>query len=114
MSVVCAVHSCVSWRGCACVWSKETNKARVLIDLLAERAALSELGLATCGLAKDLVAGCAVDHRLGVREHRRDGNASGALDVHEERVGRGHKPLHLVLARLIGSSRAGHIERREL
>ena len=49
-----------------------------------ERAALSETGLATGGLAEDLGAAGADDDGLGVREDGGDGEAAGALDVHEE------------------------------
>lgn len=61
--------------------------------LSAERAALGESGLATGGLAEDGRASLADDNGLGVREDGGDGEAAGALDVHEEGAGRGHKGL---------------------
>ena len=61
--------------------------------LPAERAALSKTGLATGGLAEDLGAAGADDDSLGVREDSGDGEAAGALDVHEEGAGAGHKGL---------------------
>jgi hypothetical protein len=50
-----------------------------------ERAALCESCLTTSGLAEDLRAAGADDNGLGVRENGGDGEAAGALDVHEER-----------------------------
>ena len=55
--------------------------------LTPERAALSEAGLATGRLAKDLRAAGADDDSLCVREDGGDGEAAGALDVHEEGSG---------------------------
>jgi hypothetical protein len=49
-----------------------------------ERAALCESSLATGGLAQDLRAAGADDDGLCVREDGGDGEAAGALDVHEE------------------------------
>ena len=54
--------------------------------LPAERAALGKTGLATGGLAEDLGAAGADNDGLGVREDGGDGEAAGALDVHEERT----------------------------
>lgn len=59
-----------------------------------ERAALSEPGLATGGLAEDGRAASADDDALGVREDGGDSEAAGALDVHEEGAGRRHKGLY--------------------
>jgi len=70
-----------------------------------ERAALSKSGLATGGLAEDGRAALANDDGLGVGEDSSDGEAAGALHVHEERPGSRHKSLELVLASLSG--RAG-------
>jgi hypothetical protein len=61
--------------------------------LSTERAALGESGLATGGLAQDGGAALADDDGLGVREDGGDGEAAGALDVHEEGAGGGHKGL---------------------
>lgn len=58
-----------------------------------ERAALSQPGLATGGLAQDGGAALADDDGLSVREDGSDGEAAGALDVHEEGPGRGDKGL---------------------
>lgn len=58
-----------------------------------ERAALGETGLATRGLAEDRGAALADDDGLRVREDGRDGEAAGALDVHEEGAGSRHEGL---------------------
>jgi hypothetical protein len=86
--------------------------------LPSERAALGQSRLATSGLApvnalahalilcpivldlQDLRAALADDDCVGVREDGGDGEASGALDVHEEGAGSGHEGLELVLAGL--------------
>ena len=52
--------------------------------LPSERAALSQTGLATGGLAENLGAAGADDDGLCVGEDGGDGEAAGALDVHEE------------------------------
>ena len=69
--------------------------ARATSLLPAERAALGETGLATGGLAQDGGAALADDDGLGVREDGGDGEAAGALDVHEEGAGGGHKGLRV-------------------
>ena len=61
--------------------------------LPAERAALGQAGLTTGGLAKDLGATGADNDGLGVREDGGDGEATGALDVHEEGARTGDKHL---------------------
>lgn len=58
-----------------------------------ERAALGESGLATGGLAENGRAAGADDDGLGVGEDGGDGEAAGALDVHEEGSGGRHKGL---------------------
>ena len=58
-----------------------------------ERAALGETGLATGRLAQHRRAALADDDGLGVGEDGGDGEAAGALDVHEERAGSRHKGL---------------------
>ena len=88
--------------------------------LPSERAALGQPRLATSGLApvnalalvlilyhvvpkknlQDLRAALADDDCVGVREDGGDGEASGALDVHEEGAGSRHEGLELVLAGL--------------
>jgi len=86
--------------------------------LPSERAALGQPRLATSWLApvnalahalypypfvpnlQDLRAALADDDCVGVREDGGDGEASGALDVHEEGAGSGHEGLELVLAGL--------------
>jgi hypothetical protein len=68
--------------------------------LPAERAALSEACLTSGRLAQDLRAALADDDCVGVREDGGDGEASGALDVHEEGARAGDKHLQLVLAGL--------------
>jgi len=67
--------------------------------LPAERAALGKTGLTTGGLAEDLGAAGADNDGLGVREDGGDGEAAGALDVHEEGAGTGHKGLSGVCVR---------------
>ena len=54
--------------------------------LSTERATLGESGLATSGLAQNGCATLADDDGLGVREDGGDGEAAGALDIHEERA----------------------------
>lgn len=61
--------------------------------LAAERAALGQTGLTTGGLAENGLAAGADDDGLGVREDGGDGEATGALDVHEEGAGLGHEGL---------------------
>lgn len=68
--------------------------------LSAERAALGETGLATGGLAEDSRAAGAHNDGLGVGEDGGDVEAAGALDIHKEGAGSGHKLLELVLAGL--------------
>lgn len=58
-----------------------------------ERATLGQPCLTAGGLAEDGGASLADDNGLGVREDGGDGEAAGALDVHEERAGGGHKSL---------------------
>jgi hypothetical protein len=86
---------------------KENCAASSLLP--AERAALSQTGLATGGLAQDGGASLADDDGLGVREDGGDGEAAGALDVHEEGSGSGHKGLELVLLRLGGGRRVEEV-----
>lgn len=71
------------------------------LRLLTERAALGQASLTTGGLRKDLSARAANNDGLGVREDGGDGEATRALDVHEERVGVLHKSLELVAASLL-------------
>jgi hypothetical protein len=93
--------------------------------LPAERAALGQASLTTGRLApifllapfvsvfevacdlQDLRAALADDDCVGVREDGGDGEASGALDVHEERAGGRHKGLELVLLGLTESVLVG-------
>ena len=58
-----------------------------------ERAALGQASLATGGLAEDGCAALADDNGLCVREDGGDGEAAGALDVHEEGSWDRHKGL---------------------
>jgi hypothetical protein len=57
---------------------------------------------------QDLRAALADDDCVCVREDGGDGEASGALDVHEEGAGGGHEGLELVLVRLTGCTLAGN------
>ncbi len=75
---------------------KERKQPRANRLLPPERAALREPGLATGRLAEDGRAALADDDGLGVGENGGDGEAAGALDVHEEGAGRRHKGLQAV------------------
>jgi hypothetical protein len=59
---------------------------------------------------QDLRAALADDNCVCVREDGGDGEAAGALDVHEEGAGGGHKALELVLAGLTGGTLVGSRE----
>ena len=48
------------------------------------------------------------DDGLGVREDGGDGEAAGALDIHEEGAGSGHKGLELVL---LGLGSRGRVQK---
>ena len=79
--------------------SRKERKPDVRTHLLpAERAALGQSCLTTSRLAEDSGAALADDDGLGVGEDGGDGEAAGALDVHEEGSGGGHKSLVAVLA----------------
>ena len=68
--------------------------ARAALHLLSpERASLGQSSLTTGGLAEDGRAAGADDDGLGVREDGGDVEAAGALNVHEEGAGGGHKGL---------------------
>ena len=68
--------------------------ARAALHLLPpERASLGQSSLTTGGLAEDGRASGADDDGLGVREDGGDVEAAGALNVHEEGAGGGHKGL---------------------
>lgn len=60
-----------------------------------ERAPLRQSRLAARRLAQHGRAAAADDDGLGVREDSRDGEAAGALDVHEEGARGGHEGLEL-------------------
>jgi hypothetical protein len=82
---------------------REENQSET--DLLSpERATLGQSGLAARRLAENGRAALADDDGLGVGEDGGDGEAAGALDVHEEGSRSGNKRLELVLAGL-GSRR---------
>jgi len=59
-------------------------ESRVKRLLSSEGATLCQSGLATCGLAQNCRAAGADNDGLCVREDGCDGEAAGALDVHEE------------------------------
>ena len=80
-----------------------TEQARRLLP--AERAALGQTGLATGGLAEHGRAAGADDDGLGVGEDGGDGEAAGALDVHEE----GSRSWDEVLEKVNVSSKARFI-----
>jgi len=80
-----------------------------LIALPPEGAALGQASLATGGLAQHGRAAAAEDNSLRVAEYGGDVEATLALHVHEERVGRLNKPLQLVLPQLEGRGRVEHV-----
>lgn len=82
-----------------------------LIDLATEAASLRQSGLSSGGLAEHNIAGSAEDDGLGVGEDGGDVKAAGALDVHEEAVGRLDKALELVHLLLIGGVHVEEIDR---
>ena len=61
--------------------------------LSTERASLSQTSLSTCWLAEDGRAAGADDNGLCVGEDGGDGEAAGALDIHEEGAGSWDKVL---------------------
>lgn len=79
--------------------SRKERKPDARHLLPSERAALGQSCLTTGGLAEDSGAALADNDGLGVGEDGGDGEASGALDVHEEGSGTGHKGLLVVLAK---------------
>lgn len=82
--------------------------------LPSERAALGQPSLTTGGLAEDGGASLADDDGLGVREDGGDGEAAGALDVHEEGSRGGDEGLELVLLGLAGRGRVQKINGENL
>jgi len=79
------------------------KKCRGVTCLLSsERAAFGQPSLSTSRLAQDRRAAGADDDCLCVGVDSCDGEAAGALDIHEERSGSRDKVLELVLARLSG------------
>lgn len=85
------------------------HRLRLVVGLLAEAAALGELSLATGGLGELGVAPSAADLSAGVAVHDSDGQAVGALDVHEVGVGALDQTVALVLLALILDVRVGKI-----
>jgi len=85
--------------------------SRSLLHLPPEGAPLSELGLASSGLAEHGGARGAEHHSGRVAEHGGDLEAAGALDVHEEGVGRLDETLELVLAGLVLGGRVQQVVR---
>jgi hypothetical protein len=75
---------------------------------------LSQLGLTTRRLAQDGVARATLNNGRCVREDGGDLEASGALDVHEERSGRLDKLLQLVLSGLSFGGRVEEIDGENL
>lgn len=72
---------------------RKADKNLAICLLSPERAALGQSGLATGRLAEDGRAAGTDDNGLCVREDGGDGEAAGALDVHEEGAGSGDKVL---------------------
>ena len=87
-----------------CAFQQDIKRKRDFICasrlLPAERAALGQTGLATGGLAEHGRAAGADDDGLGVGEDGGDGEAAGALDVHEEGAGGRHKGLSRRVSRI--------------
>lgn len=69
----------------------------------------SKTGLTTSWLAQNLSATSAKNDRLGMRKHSRDGEASRAFDVHEERVRALDQTLELVAPLLLLARRIDKI-----
>lgn len=90
--------------------SRKERKPDARHLLPSERAALGQSCLTTGGLAEDGGAALADNDGLGVGEDGGDGEASGALDVHEEGSGTGHKGLELVLLGLSSSAGVEEID----
>jgi len=86
---------------------KETGETSLLSP---ERAALCETGLSSCWLAENSRAAGADDDGLCVGEDGGDGEAAGALDIHEEGSRSRDKVLELVLASLSGWGRVQEID----
>lgn len=80
-----------------CRYAEEKNRPSIRL-LAAERAALGKASLTTSGLAEDSGAALADDDSLGVGEDSGDGEAAGALDIHEEGAGSRHKGLQRVVS----------------
>lgn len=74
-----------------------TDNRKRLITLLAVGTTLSEADFATSGLTDDGLTVWAGDNCLRVAEDGGDGEATGALDIHEVGIRGRHQPLQLVL-----------------
>lgn len=74
-------------------WPKEKREAEANRLLSSERAALCETSLSSGRLAQNGRASSTDDNGLGVREDGGDGEAAGALDIHEEGSGSRYKGL---------------------
>jgi len=81
-----------------CVAYSSITLIFALVYLLSEGASLCETSLSASRLAKHNVAVPAQHHGLGVAKDCGNLKASGALDIHKERVGRLYEPLQLVCA----------------
>jgi len=76
-----------------------------LLDLSSEAAAFCQAGFTSCWLAENCGTRGAEDDSGGVRENSGDLEASRALHIHEEAVGRLYEALELVLLGLVLSRR---------
>jgi hypothetical protein len=76
-------------------YALNTRKVGAIHLLSSERAALGKSGLTTGRLAQNGCATLADNDGLGVGEDGSDGEATRALDVHEERAGSGDKGLSI-------------------
>jgi hypothetical protein len=73
--------------------TKESREDLVTCLLSSEGAALGQSSLSTRRLAEDGRAASTDDNRLRMREDGGDGEAAGALDIHEEGSGSGDEGL---------------------
>lgn len=79
---------------------KNINKGREA-NIIDASHTFCQLGTTSSGLAQNGGATSADHNALGVTEHGCDSVATGALNIHEVRVGMLHQTLQLVLAFLL-------------
>jgi len=84
------------------VMTKQSTSSKEKHLLSPERASLRQTGLSSCWLTQHLRATLTDNDCLGVGEDSCDGEATGALDVHEETARAGNEGLELMLLGLRG------------